>query len=261
MTWRSIALGVAALVAGAAIALVAARRSAANTVAARAPETNKDKVSYAMGVTMARSFERQKVELDPDFVARGLKDELSGGKLLVEETDLRAAMETLQGDLKNRQAAANAAVEEGRKRGEAILADNSRKEGVVTLPSGLQYRILKAGEGRKATDRDTVQCHYRSMRIDGTEVDNSYKRDRPATVQVGRALPAWKEALKLMPSGSKWELYAPAALAFGQRGLRAKSGAAVIGPNMPVIFELELVAINPGTQAAAGAEAAPAREN
>src|SRR6266478_4405493 len=167
---------------------------------------------------MAKSIERQSGELDTDFVTRGLKDALSRATLLMSEDDLRQALAAFQDELKQKQAAAaKTDAEESQKRAEVFLAENAKSEGVVALLSGLQYKVVKAGDGKTATDRDIVQCHYRSMRIDGTEFDNSYTRGQPATFPVARALPAWKEALKLMPVGSRWTLFVPSALAFGQR--------------------------------------------
>jgi len=266
MRWKSIALGAVALGGLAGIALLPARKSAATVGETRGPETQKDKLSYAMGVAMAKSFARQSVELDTELVARGLRDGLAGGKLLISDEDLRNAIATFQGELKQKQVAAQTAAEESKKRGDVFLAENAKSEGVVTLPSGLQYKVLKAGDGNKATDGDVVQCHYRSMLIDGTEFDNSYKRGQPARFPIARALPAWKQALKLMPVGSKWTLYVPPALAFGQRGLRPKMGRApAVGPNTAVVFDLELLAINPGksggAQTAAGTAPAPVRED
>jgi FKBP-type peptidyl-prolyl cis-trans isomerase FklB len=193
-------------------------------------------------------------------MARGLRDGLAGDKLLVSEEDLRNALATFQGELKQKQLAAQTVAEESKKRGDVFLAENAKTEGVVTLPSGLQYKVVSAAEGRKPTDRDVVRCHYRSMRTDGTEFDNSYTRGQPATFPVARALPGWKEALKLMTVGSKWTLYVPSALAFGQRGLHPKKGGpATIAANTAVVFDLELLAINPGKGAGAqtAADVAP----
>ena len=126
----------------------------------------------------------------------------------------------------------------GREKGEAFLAENGKKEGVKTLPSGLQYKILKAGEGKKPTETDTVEVNYRGTLLNGTEFDSSYSRGQPATFQVQGIIPGWSEALKLMPVGSKWQLFVPAQLAYGARGAPPN-----IGPDATLIFDVELLAI------------------
>jgi FKBP-type peptidyl-prolyl cis-trans isomerase FklB len=130
------------------------------------------------------------------------------------------------------------AAEDNKKAGESFLAENKKKEGVVTLPSGLQYKVLKAGDGKKPTDTDTVECNYRGTHIDGTEFDSSYRTGQPATFKVAGVIPGWREALKLMPVGSKWQIFVPSQLAYGTRG---KPGS--VGPNAALIFEVELLAI------------------
>ena len=262
MRWKSVAIGATAIVAFAGIALLAARKGAATPAEKRDLETRTDKLSYATGVAIAKSLERANGELDAEVVALGVKDALSGGQLLMSESDLRDTIGAAQAEAKQKEAAAAA---ETKKRGEAFLAENGKSQGVVTLTSGLQYKVLKAGEGRMATDKDVVQCHYRGSHIDGAEFDNSYDRGQPATFEVARAIPGWKEALRLMSVGSKWTLFMPAQLAFGERGLRARSAKArPIGANETVIFDLELIAINSaarGTKAAVGNSPATTREN
>jgi FKBP-type peptidyl-prolyl cis-trans isomerase FklB len=129
------------------------------------------------------------------------------------------------------------AAADNKKEGDAFLAENMKKEGVMALPSGLQYKILKAGSGKMPTDADTVECNYRGTFINGTEFDSSYRTGKPATLKVKGVIPGWQEALKLMPVGSKWQLFIPPQLAYGERG----SGP--IGPNATLIFDLELLAI------------------
>jgi FKBP-type peptidyl-prolyl cis-trans isomerase FklB len=127
---------------------------------------------------------------------------------------------------------------ESKKEGDAFLAENKQKEGVVTLPSGLQYKIIKAGEGKKPKQEDTVVCHYRGTLINGTEFDGTHGPGEPATFKVTGVVPGWREALKLMPVGSKWQLFIPPVLAYGERG-----AGATIGPNATLIYEVELLAI------------------
>jgi len=203
-------------------------------------KNDKDKVNYGIGVTVVRNFKQQGVDIDLDMVFLGMKDAFSGGKLLMTEESLRKTMMTYQTELRQKQARARQmALVENKKTGDAFLAQNKLKEGVVTLPSGLQYKVLKAGNGRKPTDADTVECRYRGTFINGSEFDSTYDGE-PATftVQEGGGIPGWREALKLMPVGSKWQLFLPAELAFGERG----TGRG-IEPNATVIFELELLAI------------------
>ena len=127
--------------------------------------------------------------------------------------------------------------EENKKEGEAFLTENQKKEGVVTLPSGLQYKVLKEGDGRKPTDADTVECNYRGTLVNGTEFDSSYRTGKPAMFKVSGVIPGWAEALKLMPEGSKWQLFVPSGIAYGEKG------KGIIGPNATLIFEVELVAV------------------
>ena len=202
-------------------------------------KTQKDKVSYGIGVDVARNFTRLGIEFDLDILIKGLRDGLSGEKLLMTETDLRTTMNAYQNELKGRMLQAmKVAAEDNKKKGDAFLAENKKKEGVVALPSGLQYKILKAGDGKKPTDTDTVECHYRGTLIDGTEFDSSYRIGKPAIFKVTGVIPGWTEALKLMPAGSKWQLFIPPQLAYGERGASRE-----IGPNATLIFEVELLAI------------------
>jgi FKBP-type peptidyl-prolyl cis-trans isomerase FklB len=179
------------------------------------------------------------VDVDPTVFGQGLNDALSGGKTLLTEAEVRTIITALQTEMKVKLDAAQAqAAAKNKKDGEAFLAANKVKEGIVTLPSGLQYKILKAGTGRKPTLDDTVVCHYRGTLIDGTEFDSSYKRNQPATFPVKGVIKGWTEALQLMPAGSKWQLFIPSNLAYAERG-----APAVIGPNAALIFEVELISI------------------
>ena len=168
----------------------------------------------------------------------GLRDTLAGKTLLMTEEELQKVMSAFQKDLMQKQAdAAKLAGEKNKKEGTLFLAENKKKEGVVTLPSGLQYKILKEGDGKKPTIDDSVICHYRGLLIDGTEFDNSYKRNQPATFPVKGVVKGWSEALQLMPVGSKWQLVIPPELAYGA------SGGGPIGPESTLIFEVELRSI------------------
>jgi FKBP-type peptidyl-prolyl cis-trans isomerase FklB len=209
-------------------------------------KTDKEKLSYAMGMDLGRQLRLQSVDIEPELFRQGLRDALSGGKTLLTEEEVRAAIAGLQAGLQKKQAALQneqklamkALAEKNQKEGEAFLAQNKTKEGVVTLPSGLQYKILRAGDGKKPSLSDTVVCHYRATTLDGKEVDSSYKRDKPQAVPVTDFNKGWTEALVLMPVGSKWQLFIPPGLAYGAQG-----ASGVVGPNATLIFELELLSI------------------
>jgi FKBP-type peptidyl-prolyl cis-trans isomerase FklB len=223
------------------IAIVGCSLLAAQASAEEAPtlKTQKDKLSYGIGVDAGRTVKRLGVEVDTDLLVKGLRDALSGGALLMTDEELRATMTAYQTEAQQKQAqAARLAAENNKKAGEAFLAANKTKEGVVTLPSGLQYKILKKGDGKAPTDADTVECHYRGTLIDGTEFDSSHRRGQPATFKVTGVIAGWKEALKLMPVGSKWQIFISPQLAYGERGAGRD-----IGPNATLIFELELLAV------------------
>jgi FKBP-type peptidyl-prolyl cis-trans isomerase FklB len=201
--------------------------------------TQKDKASYAIGLNIGKSLHKDSVDVDPNILAQGLKDGLAGGKTLLTDDEMKTAMTSLQADLRKRQEDnMQLAGEANKKEGEAFLAANKAKEGVVTLPSGLQYKILKEGTGPKPAASDSVVCNYRGTLLNNTEFDSSYKRGQPATFPVGQVIHGWTEALQLMPVGSKWQLFIPAELAYGPRGAGPD-----IGPNTTLIFEVELLSI------------------
>jgi len=201
--------------------------------------TPKDKLSYAIGLNIGRSLQKDDIAIDPEIVAQGFKDALAGGKTLLTDDEAKAAIVALQADLRKKQEETmKAAGEANKKQGDAFLAANKAKEGVVTLPSGLQYKIVTPGTGPKPAATDTVVCNYRGTLIDGTEFDSSYKRGQPATFPVGQVIPGWTEALQLMPVGSKWQLFIPPDLAYGER-----SPSPVIGVNSTLIFDIELLSI------------------
>jgi FKBP-type peptidyl-prolyl cis-trans isomerase len=202
-------------------------------------KTQKDKFSYALGMNLGKNLHQQAVAIDPNILARGLKDALTGGKTLLTDDEARAALTAAQAEVRaKQQEKMQQAGAENKKEGETFLAANKAKDGVVTLPSGLQYKILTAGTGPKPTASDTVVCNYRGTLINGTEFDSSYKRGQPATFPVGGVIKGWTEALQLMPVGSKWQLFIPTDLAYGDRGAGAD-----IGPGATLIFEVELLSI------------------
>ena len=195
------------------VVLLAAQASAAEKAVLK---TYEEKLSYGLGVDVARNLMRQGIEFDADILVKGIRDEAAKGNLLMTEDDLRAVMSTFHEEqARKREQVMKMAAEANRKMGEDFLAENKTEEGVVTLPSGLQYKILKAGNGRKPTDGDTVVCHFRSALVNGMEVDSSYRTGEPATIMVVGPIAGLTEALKLMPVGSKWQLFIPAQLAYG----------------------------------------------
>ena len=204
--------------------------------------TQKEKASYAIGMNWGLGVRHQEVDVDDAMVLQGLKDALAGGKLLLTDQEARATLTQLQQEMQAKmQAKAEHMAENNKKEGETFLAANKTKEGVVTLPSGLQYKIITAGTGPKPNMGDSVVCNYRGTLISGAEFDSSYKRGQPATFPVGGVIRGWTEALQLMPVGSKWQLFVPSELAYSTRG----AGNGDIGPNATLIFEVELISIKP----------------
>ena len=202
--------------------------------------TTKEKASYAIGMNLGGGLHRQNIDVDSAALVQGLKDALSGNKTLLTEEEARASLMQLQSEMQSKmQAKAAAEGEANKKEGDAFLAANKTKEGVVTLPSGLQYKILKEGSGPKPTASDSVVCNYKGTLINGTEFDSSYKRGEPATFPVTGVIKGWTEALQLMPVGSKWQLFVPADLGYGPRG----TPGGPIGPNATLIFDVELMSI------------------
>lgn len=202
--------------------------------------TSKQKASYAIGMNWGGGLHKQGIDVDSAALIQGMKDALGGGKTLLTEDEARAALMQLQSEVQAKQQ--EKAQQEGaanKKEGDEFLAANKGKEGVVTLPSGLQYKILKEGSGAKPTAADSVVCNYRGTLINGTEFDSSYKRGEPATFPVGGVIRGWTEALQLMPVGSKWQLFIPSDLAYGARG----TPGGPIGVNSTLVFEVELLSI------------------
>jgi FKBP-type peptidyl-prolyl cis-trans isomerase FklB len=220
---------------------VATAQSSSRTTNRPGPalKDTRDKTSYALGLNLGNTLRKQSVEIDPNVLLQGLKDALAGAKTLMSEDEARAALAQLQQDLRaKREEQMKHAAETNKTEGEGFLAANKTKQGVVTLPSGLQYKVLTPGSGPKPALSDTVACNYRGTLIDGTEFDSSYKRGEPATFPVSGVIKGWTEALLLMPVGSKWQLFIPAELAYGERGIGTD-----IGPNATLIFEVEMISI------------------
>jgi FKBP-type peptidyl-prolyl cis-trans isomerase len=198
----------------------------------------KDKLSYAIGADLARGLQWQRVDVNVDVLVGALKDALGGKKLVMTQEEVTATLKRFEDEQKQDFEHAKAMLsEKNRAAGDAFFAENLKKEGVVTLPSGLQYKILKQGDGKKPTLEDTVVCNYRGTLLDGKEFDSSYKRNQPATLPVKSPFKGWTEAFQLMPVGSKWQLFIPPHLAYGERMVGG------IGPNAMLVFEVELISI------------------
>lgn len=199
----------------------------------------KEKASYALGMNVGTGLHRQSVDIDPNLFLQGMKDAMSGGKTLLTDEEAMATLQQLQTELRAKmEEKKKQESESNQKEGDAFLASNKTKDGVVALPSGLQYKILTPGTGPKPTLNDTVVCNYKGTLISGKEFDSSYKRGEPATFPVSGVIRGWTEALQLMPVGSKWQLFIPSALAYGERGAGQD-----IGPNATLVFEVELISI------------------
>lgn len=199
-------------------------------------------------MNIARGLKGQSVDVDPTILTRAIKDVLTGAKPLLTDDEAMDELKKLQVEVRQKQDTERKELgDKNLKEGQAFLAANKTKDGVVTLPSGLQYKILTQGNGPKPTANDTVVCQYRGTLIDGTEFDSSYKRGQPATFPVSRVIKGWTEALELMPVGSKWQLFVPPDLAYGDRG-----AGNLIGPNATLIFEVEVLSIQGANPAAPG---------
>jgi FKBP-type peptidyl-prolyl cis-trans isomerase FklB len=210
----------------------------------------KDRVSYSYGMRYGNGLRQQAMEIDPELFAKGMKDALAGGQTLLTQKEASEAISAYQKELRAKQEEKNKVLgEKNKKEGEAFLAENAKKPGVHTLPSGLQYKVLTEGTGPVPKTNDTVVTQYRGSMIDGTEFDSSYKRGEPYTTPVNFVVKGWTEALLMMKVGSKWQLFIPSHLAYGERGYGRQ-----IGPNATLIFELELLSIKPPVTPASTAQ-------
>jgi len=232
---------ICAMIAALAVLVAVPVYAAEDTATAQPVElrTELDKSSYAAGVQMGRSLKQPGMEFDAEILIRGLRDVMTDRELALSDEEQKKIMMALQQNMmakqreaRERQASANLAA------AQAFLKENAKKEGVIVLPSGLQYKVLQEGTGRSPAETDRVKTNYRGTLIDGTEFDSSYKRGQPAEFPVNQVVKGWTEALQLMKEGAKWELYVPADLAYGTRGVPPR-----IPPNSPLFFEIELIEI------------------
>lgn len=212
-------------------------------------QDRKDKISYAFGMDLARDLKRQKQDLNVDLLMKGLKDALADKPLLMTDDEVTATLKQLEAEQKQDYEHARMMIaQKNRTAGEAFFSENAKKEGVVTLPSGLQYKILKKGDGKTPTLDDKVVCEYKATRLDGTEFDSTEKRGHAVTLPVKGIMAGWTQALQMMPVGSKWQLFIPPQLAYGEKIVNG------IGPNAMLIFELEVVSIEDKQQTASAAK-------
>jgi FKBP-type peptidyl-prolyl cis-trans isomerase FklB len=208
-------------------------------------DTNQQQVSYIIGRDLARNFSQQGLDLDIDILTAALKEGLAGQPVRLTPDQMQAAMQQLQEQLGGAEEdedddnSNQNSMNNNKAEGEAFLAENAKKPGVTTLPSGLQYEVLTEGSGTKPTLRSSVTTHYHGTLPNGKVFDSSYQRGQPATFPVNGVIAGWTEALQLMPEGSKWRLYIPSDLAYGKRGAGRD-----IGPDSALVFDVELLKVN-----------------
>jgi FKBP-type peptidyl-prolyl cis-trans isomerase FklB len=204
--------------------------------------SKQDSVSYSIGMNVGNSLKRDSIVISPEAFLRGVTDASADSAVrMLTETAVQEVLQKFQMEMREKQMTnAKAAGEKQKAEGDKFLAENAKKPGVVTLPSGLQYRVLTEGKGKKPTEKSTVVTHYSGKLLDGTEFDSSYKRGEPATFPLsgGGLIRGWTEGLQLMREGSKYEFYIPPQLAYGEAG-----AGSVIPPNATLIFQVELVAV------------------
>ena len=200
---------------------------------------DKEKISYSVGVEIGTTLKKQGIDVAPDVLTRGVRDALTGAKTLMTEEEMIETLTNFKKEfVAKKQELAKQLAEKNKKEGEVFLAENEKREGVKTLPSGLQYKVIKPGSGKKPKAEDLVTVHYRGTLIGGAEFDSSYRRGKPATFPANRVIPGWTEVLQLMEEGAKWEVFIPSKLAYGEQGAGND-----IGPNATLIFEIELVSV------------------
>lgn len=205
---------------------------------ARLLAADKDKTSYAIGLQTARNLRKDGTEVDPEWVIRGLRDGFSSERPLLSEKETKQLMQALMSEVRQKMVANKRDMAaKNRLKGEEFLAANLNKEGVKALPSGVQYRVIKAGSGRKPNDNDVVLCNYRGTLLDGSEFDATLP-ERPAAMKLSQMIPGWKDALKNMEAGAHWQVFIPSALAYGERGVGTE-----IGPNEVLVFDIEFLEI------------------
>lgn len=231
-------VAVAALVAG--CDKLPSDKGEGDTAAAIELTTQEQKLSYIFGQNIGSQFKTESMKIDIAVFSQGVKDAMNGAEPRIKEEEVMAVLKTFQEEkMAEQQKNFDELSTKNKAEGDAFLAENAKKEGVVTLESGLQYKVVSEGTGAKPTAESNVEVHYKGTLIDGTEFDSSFKRGVPASFGVTQVIPGWTEALMLMPEGSKWELYIPPSLAYGPGG-----AGGMIGPEQTLIFEVELLKAN-----------------
>jgi FKBP-type peptidyl-prolyl cis-trans isomerase FklB len=201
--------------------------------------TDLDKLSYSVGIDLGKNLKKQDIVINPSVMAKGIEDGMRGGQFLMTDQQMKDSLTQFQKDLMTKRAAQleqKSAI--NKQKGDAFLSQNKTKDGVVTLASGLQYKVITKGTGAKPGQNDEVTVEYTGKLLDGTVFDSTDKAGKPATFKVSQVIPGWTEALMLMPAGSTWEIYIPADLAYGARNV---GGA--IGPNETLIFNVHLISV------------------
>jgi len=203
-------------------------------------ETKQDKVSYSIGLTVGNNLKRDSITISPEAFLRGVLDaRVDSAQRVMTEKEVQETMTAFQQEMQTKaQEREQAQALKSRTEGEAFLASNAKAPGIQVMPSGLQCRVITEGTGPKPQASSTVKVHYRGRLVDGTEFDSSLKRGEPAVFPVNGVIPGWTEALQLMKVGSKWEVFIPSHLAYGEQG-----AGGVIPPNATLIFEVELLEI------------------
>ena len=220
------------------VSLIASAAWAADS-STQALTTDEDKVSYSIGVDLGKHLQRQGISINPVIFTRGIEDGMKGNPVLLSDEEMKTVLNDFQKRMMAKRAEEiSKQAQDNKTNGDAFLASNKTKSGVITLPSGLQYKIITACKGPKPTKDDTVTVDYTGKLVNGTVFDSSEKTGKPATFKVTQVIPGWTEALQLMPVGSTWELYIPANLAYGERSV-----GSAIGPNETLIFSVHLISI------------------
>jgi FKBP-type peptidyl-prolyl cis-trans isomerase FklB len=200
------------------------------------PSTEKEKFSYTIGFQIGQGFKRDGLVIDTKSMSQAINDVMKDKAPQLSPDEMRSAMEGAQ---KKLAAARKVKADKAKATGDKFLAKNSKKDGIITRESGLQYKVISTGKGKQPKATDSITAHYKGSLINGTVFDSSYKRGEPATFNVGQVINGWKEILPLMKEGDKWQVFIPSDLAYGERGQ-----GATIGPNEALIFDIELIKVN-----------------
>jgi len=221
------------------------------------PESVQDRASYVIGYNLGRTLKQNDVNANSDLIVKGLRDGLGGGTGMLTDAEMQSTMQEFQKQVQEQQEAKQKVIgEKNKTEGEAFLAKNKARAGVKTTASGLQYEVQKEGTGPNPKATDTVTVNYKGTLMDGSTFDSSYDRGQPATFVLNQVIPGWTEGVQLMKVGSKYKFYIPSALGYGDKG-----AGATIGPNAPLIFEVELLSIGePKAQGAAQPQANPSEK-